>query len=460
MKLNIYLLLFGYVCSTAVIEEGTVYSGVIDQFASQKIKYMSTGGQKQIHYYQCTGSADLTIVDDAKQIDVESFKARLTKPWIDPVVTVKSDSKNCYGGQIATNCGSPCTRTCFNSDVMMCAAVCVEDTCQCPNSAPIWHKGSCITQKDCPSSDKCSGGQEMTSCGSACTITCDNPFPMCIEMCIMDICQCPSSKPVWHNQECIALEQCPKDGQLAEVNKKNICTEDTPKVECFAAPCDVTTCSNYPHALCVNDYCGGCNAVYSVQGEEVECDTYNDPDVTKGAAPNWSVGTYNAGNFTFWLLGKSSENDDINSYKIYLDNNSNAQYVVVAQDSEIVSKATTNSSVSLAWLEPTTVFTNIAKYCVFHKALALDEKLNGSWLACGHEVQSGAESSVCTTAASTEIQGLATNRSHYFWVVVYGENNSTTAYPFTRVDLRESYSGGVTMGIHVALLVISVLLWC
>jgi len=35
---------------------------------------MSTGGQKQIHYYQCTGSADLTIVDDAKQIDVESFK--------------------------------------------------------------------------------------------------------------------------------------------------------------------------------------------------------------------------------------------------------------------------------------------------------------------------------------------------------------------------------------------------
>jgi len=320
MKLNIYLLLFGYVCSTAVIEEGTVYSGVIDQFASQKIKYMSTGGQKQIHYYQCTGSADLTIVDDAKQIDVESFKA--------------------------------------------------------------------------------------------------------------------------------------------EVNKKNICTEDTPKVECFAAPCDVTTCSNYPHALCVNDYCGGCNAVYSVQGEEVECDTYNDPDVTKGAAPNWSVGTYNAGNFTFWLLGKSSENDDINSYKIYLDNNSNAQYVVVAQDSEIVSKATTNSSVSLAWLEPTTVFTNIAKYCVFHKALPLEEKLNGSWLACGHEVQSGAQSSVCTTAASTEIQGLATNRSHYFWVVVYGENNSTTAYPFTRVDLRESYSGGVTMGLHVVILVISVLLWC
>ena len=119
----------------------------------------------------------------------------------------------------------------------------------------------------------------------------------------------------------------------------------------------------------------------------------------------------------FWLLGKMSENDDINSYKIYLDNNSNAQYIVVAQDSEvitslcphlffkqedisctwlnwncekekhrfcsnidvlryritlpppcqIVSKAVSNSSVTLAWLEPTTVFTNIAKYCIFHK---------------------------------------------------------------------------------------------
>ena len=38
----------------------------------------------------------------------------------------------------------------------------------------------------------------------------------------------------------------------------------------------------------------------------------------------------------FWLLGKMSENDDINSYKIYLDNNSNAQYIVVAQDSEVI----------------------------------------------------------------------------------------------------------------------------
>lgn len=319
MKPHIYLLLFVYVCSSAVIEEGTVYSGIIDQYASQKIKYTSTGGQKQIHYYQCTGSADLTIVDDAKQIDVESFKA--------------------------------------------------------------------------------------------------------------------------------------------EVNKKTECTDDTPKVECFAAPCDVNSCSNYPHATCVNNYCGGCNAVYSVQGEEVECDTYSDPDLNKGAAPNWSVGTYNEGNFTFWLLGKMSENDDINSYKIYLDNNSNAQYIVVAQDSEIVSKAVSNSSVTLAWLEPTTVFTNIAKYCIFHKALPLNQKLNGDWVACGHEVQSGAQSSLCTTASSTEIQGLATNSSHYFWVVVYGENNSTTAYPFTRVDLVETYSGSGALGLHLILLSIALLLW-
>lgn len=37
MKPHIYLLLFVYVCSSAVIEEGTVYSGIIDQYASQKV---------------------------------------------------------------------------------------------------------------------------------------------------------------------------------------------------------------------------------------------------------------------------------------------------------------------------------------------------------------------------------------------------------------------------------------
>ena len=31
-------------------------------------------------------------------------------------------------------------------------------------------------------------------------------------------------------------------------------------VNCFAAPCGSATCDKYPSAVCVDDYCKGCNA--------------------------------------------------------------------------------------------------------------------------------------------------------------------------------------------------------
>ncbi|XP_076439268.1 uncharacterized protein LOC143278121 [Babylonia areolata] len=35
-------------------------------------------------------------------------------------------------------------------------------------------------------------------------------------------------------------------------------------VYCFVEPCLVANCPNHPNAVCTNDYCGACRAVYTL----------------------------------------------------------------------------------------------------------------------------------------------------------------------------------------------------
>ena len=42
----------------------------------------------------------------------------------------------------------------------------------------------------------------------------------------------------------------------------NSCPDGSQPVNCFANPCDVTTCPNHPNATCRADYCGGCYALF------------------------------------------------------------------------------------------------------------------------------------------------------------------------------------------------------
>ena len=40
-------------------------------------------------------------------------------------------------------------------------------------------------------------------------------------------------------------------------------------MQCFVAPCSVTKCARHPEAVCIDDYCGGCNARFFVGSREV-----------------------------------------------------------------------------------------------------------------------------------------------------------------------------------------------
>lgn len=54
---------------------------------------------------------------------------------------------------------------------------------------------------------KCTGGQNYTTCGSACTKTCQNPNPVCMRGCVKK-CQCPTGT-VLQKGNCIDKADCP-----------------------------------------------------------------------------------------------------------------------------------------------------------------------------------------------------------------------------------------------------------
>ena len=48
-----------------------------------------------------------------------------------------------------------------------------------------------------------------------------------------------------------------------------------PIVPCNADPCDAAFCPRFPHAICTNNYCGECNAVFTdrITGEVISSDS-------------------------------------------------------------------------------------------------------------------------------------------------------------------------------------------
>ncbi len=61
------------------------------------------------------------------------------------------------------------------------------------------------------------------------------------------------------------------DGASACTNPTNG-QKDT-LVNCVVSPCSTAKCPSNPKAICFDNYCGGCNAVFfTMQGERVQCD--------------------------------------------------------------------------------------------------------------------------------------------------------------------------------------------
>lgn len=116
----------------------------------------------------------------------------------------------CKGGMVFEECASKCTPTCAEPDPF-CTFECVAK-CTCPPNTPILHNGECMPANECPETPECEGGTVWNTCGMSCTITCDDPRPMCTKECV-EKCQCPRSSPFLHEGQCIPKDRCPAKGQ-------------------------------------------------------------------------------------------------------------------------------------------------------------------------------------------------------------------------------------------------------
>ena len=119
----------------------------------------------------------------------------------------REDDRTCPNDMVFSTCASACPRTCKNRR-SACTRQCVR-RCHCPASAPIQHRGKCITLDRCPGKQRCSGDMVFDTCASACPRTCAEPNPICTLQCVAK-CTCPDDTPIQGSEKgsCISLDQC------------------------------------------------------------------------------------------------------------------------------------------------------------------------------------------------------------------------------------------------------------
>ncbi|XP_078688249.1 uncharacterized protein LOC144920176 isoform X5 [Branchiostoma floridae x Branchiostoma belcheri] len=116
----------------------------------------------------------------------------------------------------------------------------------------------------------CGENSHFDTCGhGACQPTCENPAPICAQVCIAG-CQCDDGFAL-HDGQCIPMSQCEMD--TPENLERRPCPPGVGVARCLRNPCDTRTCPGHPNATCQANYCGGCNAeFFDEDGNEVECE--------------------------------------------------------------------------------------------------------------------------------------------------------------------------------------------
>ncbi|XP_063688832.1 uncharacterized protein LOC134821933 isoform X2 [Bolinopsis microptera] len=127
-----------------IIQQGVPYQGTIKPYETQQIIFASGGGLKRVFYFQCTGSADLSIVDSSKK-ELQMFKGFVSKSDGDC-----EESYDCNGDPCeSASCPSSPNAECISNYCEGCIAEFWLDneqvTCQDPGTA-----GNSVISKGAP----------------------------------------------------------------------------------------------------------------------------------------------------------------------------------------------------------------------------------------------------------------------------------------------------------------------
>jgi hypothetical protein len=208
--------------------------------------------------------------------------------------TVKCAAAQCQDGEVAVVPEGKCCETCQKETVDCAAVSCLAVECQ-EGQYIVTPEGEC-----CP---QCA--DQPAECAQM-----ECAEPLCIEGTLPTYVEgecCQQCKPAEMDCSTVrcASPNCGKD-QVAFQPEGQCCLqckEGCDEVQCFADPCSVSEC-DVKGAICTSNYCGGCNAIWTLDGELVEC--------------NKEVGTDDERTVIFTPIGDTSVEDLIEKIENYM----------------------------------------------------------------------------------------------------------------------------------------------
>ncbi|XP_076241008.1 uncharacterized protein LOC143183367 [Calliopsis andreniformis] len=123
------------------------------------------------------------------------------------VVLSSSIIKKCGPNEVWKECGTRCEPTCKNPNPI-CVKICVPNVCQC-RPGFVRENGRCLPAAQCLYQPKCGPNEVLNSCGIRCEPTCQNLNPICPRICLRnrEICECRPGF-VRENGRCLPAAQC------------------------------------------------------------------------------------------------------------------------------------------------------------------------------------------------------------------------------------------------------------
>ncbi|XGW06094.1 hypothetical protein V3C99_016432 [Haemonchus contortus] len=169
---------------------------------------------------------------------------------------ILSNNTTCPANEEFNECGSACEPTCRKPNPGVCTAQCIRE-CQCKKGFIRNDENLCVST--CPASnmvkqDNCGVNEERKECGSACEPTCDQPHPVCISLCLPNMCQCKPGHARDSKGACIPLANCPARSDFATDN--STCPANEEFNHCGSA-CE-PSCRNPNPEFCTEQCVAGC----------------------------------------------------------------------------------------------------------------------------------------------------------------------------------------------------------
>ncbi|XP_039249283.2 uncharacterized protein LOC120326987 isoform X1 [Styela clava] len=178
----------------------------------------------------------------------------------DIITALINSTSSCDDPFVENSCPSYCPATC-DDPTPICIQVCAPPGCTCPKGHLLSKSDNgttCVLPENCPEK-KCIFPEVHTNCALPCLKTCSDPNPICPEICQLNQCVCAEGyiRKSATNLTCILQDECPEPCEPKNCGIVPLCFEPN--------------CPAYPSAKCKSNYCDCTQWYEDGFGRRVDC---------------------------------------------------------------------------------------------------------------------------------------------------------------------------------------------